>query len=406
MHAASRRPLSTTQRWVLGAAFVPMLVTGIAGGIGTFSNVSRAYGRGTAMGAVAAGEGATAVLALVLLGLTMLGQTSPLVVRAGLWALPAAASAMSAMAAPDASRMVIYAITPMGMCVAAEGIAFLARRIVVHQDGRDIEADRKAASTVQSLAYHRARAANHPDENLREESERESWKLARKVGAGDTSLASRLLEVQRERVTDGADTALGAMFAVTPTVTAVTDPVTPAPTPVTAPLPTASTQPALESATSASTDDQAQVTAQDPPAVPAADPVPPAVERPVTRSVTPVTPALVEGVTPTPSDDVDREDESDDAAAVTLEEVAAVAGVATPATGEQLTETQLVVVLRHLRYCDDPPLSYRQAVAAFRDAGYVGAEKRVRKAWGELMSHEEADAAEDAAEVGEIEKDQ
>ncbi|MFG2789984.1 hypothetical protein [Streptomyces sp. NPDC048419] len=53
---------------------------------------------------------------------------------------------------------------------------------------------------------------------------------------------------------------------------------------------------------------------------------------------------------------------------------------------------QLVVVLRHLRYSDDPPLSYRQAVAAFREAGFVGGEQRVRKAWGSLMSHEESEA--------------
>ncbi|MCB5170496.1 conjugal transfer protein, partial [Streptomyces bambusae] len=118
-----------------------MLATGVAGGYGTYSNVQAVYGVGTAAGAVAAGEGATAVLALVLLGLTMLGQSSPLAVRAGLWLLPAAASAMAAVAAPDAGRTVVYALTPMGMTAAAEGMAFLARRIVVHTDGRDAEAE-------------------------------------------------------------------------------------------------------------------------------------------------------------------------------------------------------------------------------------------------------------------------
>lgn len=73
----TRTSLTMAQRVVLTAAFVPMLATGIAGGVGTYSNISRAYGTGTALGAVAAGEGATAVLALVLLGLTMLGQSSP-----------------------------------------------------------------------------------------------------------------------------------------------------------------------------------------------------------------------------------------------------------------------------------------------------------------------------------------
>ncbi|MFF3376208.1 conjugal transfer protein [Streptomyces sp. NPDC002680] len=207
-----RTPLTTPQKAVLAAAFVPMLATGVAGGIGTFSNISSAYGSGTALGAVAAGEGATAVLALVLLGLTMLGQSSPRIIRLGLWALPAAASAMAATAGHDPGRTVIYAVTPMGMCVSAEGMAFLARRIVVHTDGRDAEAEARAAAVVQELAYHRAVAANHPDTKQQKRSERISWKLARQVGAGDHLLGMRLLDVQRERVTHGADAALTAMF--------------------------------------------------------------------------------------------------------------------------------------------------------------------------------------------------
>ncbi|MFJ6784632.1 conjugal transfer protein [Streptomyces yangpuensis] len=208
----TRRSLTKVQRVVLTAAFVPMVATGVAGGAGTFSNIRSAYGSGTAMGAVAAGEGATAVLALVLLGLTMLGQSSPRIIRVGLWALPAAASVMSAMAADDPGRTVIYAVTPMGMCVSAEGMAFLARRIVVHQDGRDAEAEAKAAATVRALAYHRGRAANHPSAWVRKWSDRTSWRLARKVGLGDASLGARLLDVQRDRLTSGADAALAAMF--------------------------------------------------------------------------------------------------------------------------------------------------------------------------------------------------
>ncbi|MFD0153436.1 conjugal transfer protein [Streptomyces sp. NPDC127132] len=208
------KELSRLQKVVLGAAFVPMLATGGAGGYGTYTNIKAAFGAGTAVGAVAAGEGATAVLAIVLLGLTLLGQSSPRVIRAGLWALPAAASAMSVTAATTPGEMVIYALTPMGMTASAEGAAFLARRIVVYRDGRDAEAEAHAAAIVQALAYHRARAANHPDEKVREKSERTSWKLARKVGAGDLALGDRLLDVQRQRVTAGADAALADMFGV------------------------------------------------------------------------------------------------------------------------------------------------------------------------------------------------
>ncbi|MEU7063266.1 conjugal transfer protein [Streptomyces sp. NPDC046161] len=209
---ATRKALTRMQKVVLTAAFVPMVSTGVAGGLGTYSNISRAYGSGTALGAVAAGEGATAVLALVLLGLTMLGQSSPRIIRLGLWALPAAASVMAAMAADDPGRTVIYAVTPVGMCVAAEGMAFLARRIVVHQDGRDAEAEAKAATVVRALAYHRARAANHPSSWVRKWSDQTSWRLARKVGLGDASMGARLLDVQRDRLTSGADAALAAMF--------------------------------------------------------------------------------------------------------------------------------------------------------------------------------------------------
>ncbi|MDX3017348.1 conjugal transfer protein [Streptomyces acidiscabies] len=209
------KPLTRTQTGVLAAAFVPMLATGVIGGIGTYSNIGHAYGRGTALGALGAGEGATAVLALVLLGLTMLGQSSPRVVRIGLWALPAAAAVMGAMAAPDAGRTVVYALTPMGMSVSAEGMAFLARRIVVHTDGRDAENERRTADIVQALAYHRARAAHHPSDRVRKRSDRTSWRLARKVGIGDAELGSRLLDVQRARITAGADASLASMFGGT-----------------------------------------------------------------------------------------------------------------------------------------------------------------------------------------------
>ncbi|MFF7752268.1 conjugal transfer protein [Streptomyces sp. NPDC007971] len=213
---SERKPLSKAQKTVLTAAFSPMVATGVIGGIGTYSNIGRAYGRGTALGALAAGEGATAVLAIVLLGLTMLGQSSPRIIRIGLWALPVAASVMAAMAGPDPGRTVIYAVTPMGMCVSAEGMAFLARRIVVHTDGRDAEAEARAAAVVRELAYQCAVAANHPASKARERADKASWKLAAKVGHGDHALSLRLLDVQRERFTSGADAALAAMFA-TPT---------------------------------------------------------------------------------------------------------------------------------------------------------------------------------------------
>ncbi|QHA04496.1 hypothetical protein GQF42_15460 [Streptomyces broussonetiae] len=351
MNDTRERSLSWGQALVLSAAAVPMVAFGGLGAWGTYSNITSVFHRSaTALGVVAAGEGATLVLALTLVGLTMLGQSSPVAVRVGLWTLPAVASLTGAAVAPTGTESVVFAFTPMAMCVAAEGMGLLARRIVVYRTGVDAEAQRRNAAVMQRLAYHRARAANHPEEGARKDSELKSWKLAKKVGTGDALLGAHLVGVQRERMTAGADAALAGMFALP--VTAPAPGVTPAPEP---PVVEGANE---ESVTPPVTEEDTQVAAE-------VETVPP---EPVTPVTAPVTPP------------------------VTLGEIAAVAGVPTPQAGEPLTDAQLVVVLRHLRYSDDPPLSYRQAVTAFREGGFVGGEQRVRKAWGSLMSHEESEA--------------
>jgi hypothetical protein len=220
-----KKNLTKMQKVVLGLAIVPMIAVGAAGGKGTYSNLSGAYGSGTATGALAAGEGATAVLALLMLGLTMLGQAAPAAIRIGLWALPGAAAVMAATAAHGTGQTIVYALTPMAITASAEGLAFLVRRIVVHQEGRDAEAEARDARIVRDLAYQQARAASHPKEGVRRRSELRAWKLARKVGTGDVGLGARLVDVQRERLTQGADVALTRMF--TPGTTAGTAPALP-----------------------------------------------------------------------------------------------------------------------------------------------------------------------------------
>lgn len=74
--------------------------------------------------------------------------------------------------------------------------------------------------------------------------------------------------------------------------------------------------------------------------------------------------------------------------AMALDELAAVAGVETPEPGVTLTDGQLEVVLRWLRYTMEPPRSYRQAQDAFRKAGYRAREERVRRIWGEIETNE------------------
>nr|WP_239487831.1 conjugal transfer protein [Streptomyces durocortorensis] len=204
------------QKGVLITAIVPMLAVGVAGGIGTYTNISHKYGSGTAVGALAAGEGATAVLALVLLVTTLLGQAAPALVRVGLWALPAAAAAMGATAATDLGQALVYALTPMAITASAEGVAFLSRRVVIHQEGRDIEAEARSAAIIRDLAYHQARAAGHPDARKRKASEKRSWKLAAKVGTGDVRLGADLMDIQRDRIGAGANVALERMFGAAP----------------------------------------------------------------------------------------------------------------------------------------------------------------------------------------------
>ncbi|KAJ3617298.1 hypothetical protein Zmor_008840 [Zophobas morio] len=114
----------------------------------------------------------------------------------------------------------------------------------------------------------------------------------------------------------------------------------------------------------------------------------PAVEAaPVTPVEQPVT---VDGTqASTPADTTDGTADTHPAHPVTLTDLAAVTGVPTPVPGEPLTDAQLDVVLRHLRYTDDPPRSYRQARDDFRAAGFVGSEERVRRVWAALMENEE-----------------
>lgn len=209
------RKLTTGQVTVLILAAVPIFAAGALGAWGTYENINAVFHRdATAWGVVAAGEGATLSLSLVLVGLTLLGQSSPAPVRAGMWALPAIASVTGAVVANDFKDAVVYAVTPMAMCVSAEGAALLARRVVVYQTDTDAEAQRRNAETMQKLAYHRARAANHPDEKERAKSDLESWKIAEKIGVGDLELGSQLVHVQREGLGRGADSALRDMLSL------------------------------------------------------------------------------------------------------------------------------------------------------------------------------------------------
>ncbi|MFD8471903.1 hypothetical protein ACFV2E_07565 [Streptomyces globisporus] len=213
--------LTKGQVITLSAAAVPMVAVGGLGGWGTYTNIVAEFNRAaTAIGVVASGEGVTLVLALVMVGVTMLGQATPAPVRIGLWVTPIAAGLTGVVVADDTTEAVVYGMTPLAMSAAAEGLGFLARRIVVYTTGVDMEAQRRNAATMQRLAFHQARAAKHPDKRVKWWSERASWRLARRVGHGDAQLGHSLVEVQREQLTRGAGAALADMYAL-PATTAV-----------------------------------------------------------------------------------------------------------------------------------------------------------------------------------------
>lgn len=210
------RSLTTGQRAVLGAAAVIMVAVGAAGAAGTFSNALAEFGRqATAIGIVAAGEGLTLVLAVTMLGLTLLGQSAPTWVRVGLWIAPLAACGIGLSLASTPTEAVVYATTPLAMSGAAEGLGLIARRVVIYTTGIDAEAQRRTAAAVQQLAYHQAAADRHPDKDTRDSSLRKSWALAKRVGVGDQVLGAGLVDVQRVRLREGADAALASMYGGT-----------------------------------------------------------------------------------------------------------------------------------------------------------------------------------------------
>jgi hypothetical protein len=207
------KKLTGGQIAVLVAATLPMIAVGGFGGWGTYTNIVAEFGRAaTAAGAVAAGEGVTLVAALVMLVLTMLGQSSPAVVRVFLWLGPLAASTMGVAVADTLTERILYALTPLGMCGAAEGIGLLARRVVVYRTDVDVEAQRRNAATLRRIAYHRARAERHPWKWVKKVSELAAWRLMGQLGHGDATLGSALTDVQNIRVVEGANTALADMF--------------------------------------------------------------------------------------------------------------------------------------------------------------------------------------------------
>ncbi|MEU3065039.1 hypothetical protein [Streptomyces subrutilus] len=105
---------------------------------------------------------------------------------------------------------------------------------------------------------------------------------------------------------------------------------------------------------------------------------------PVTPAVTAVTQVNAlpgpESVTPRP----------ESVTPLTLPELAAVTGVTVPEPNVPMTDSQLDLLLRHLRYSTDPVTSYRRAAMLMRDRGFRASEERVRAMWRVMVAQEAA----------------
>ncbi|ATN93739.1 hypothetical protein SEA_ABT2GRADUATEX2_69 [Streptomyces phage Abt2graduatex2] len=212
---------------VLVVACAPMAVVGAAGAVATFVNMNRILDSGaSAAGMVAAGEGATLICALVALAVTLMGQHTPTVVRLGMWLLPLVAAVAGVAMASGTNERIMMAVTPMAMTAAGEGVAFVARRVVAHRTGVDIEQQRRSGL----LLWHANRAQNGSGLG-RKLSQAAVWRLTKAFAETDNQLSVQLGEIQRYRIADGADANLAAVLAgpVTKARKAAVSPAAPVP---------------------------------------------------------------------------------------------------------------------------------------------------------------------------------
>ncbi|WP_399559325.1 hypothetical protein [Streptomyces chartreusis] len=340
--APTPRKLSGGQIAVFIAATLVMAAVGIGGAIGTYANAAAELHRSeTALGMVAAGEGATLVAALVMVGVTMLGQPAPLVVRAALWVLPATAGVMGLAIAPAVREAVIYALTPLAMTASAEGISFLARRIVVYRSQNDMEAQRRNADIVRQIAFHAAQAERHPDKKVQDASALKAWKLMKKIGGGDSQLGSGLITVQRERLTEGADTALQSML------TGVREPAPTHPTPLAIEPgePTPETADQLTASTVILSQRPETVTPAHTPNLPDTRPIIPASDQVIRREpvLSPAEPTLTKTVQAATETDAGEPDEPEPGADEKEQQIVTLAHRLK--TGERLTKTTAAQLL-------------------------------------------------------------
>ena len=108
----------------------------------------------------------------------------------------------------------------------------------------------------------------------------------------------------------------------------------------------------------------------------------------VTQAKPEIAPVTVTPVTADETDTIERVEQAPAEGSMTLQDLADIACVELPQPGVTLSDEQLEVVLRWLRYGMEPPRSYRQAQTEFRAHGFKAREERVRRIWGEIETRE------------------
>lgn len=230
----------TWGQWtVLALTSAPMAAAGIAGGTASYFNFAGVLAsRSNALSLVLAGESVAVICALVALSVTLMGQHTPAVARAGLWLAPLAAAAAGLVIGPDVNTKVAMGLSPLAMTAAGEGITLVARRIVAYRTGVDIEQQRRSGL----LLWHANRSQNGGWYGRRA-SKLAVWRLTRQFAETDAQMSVQLGEVQRFRIAEGADVNLAAALAPKATKAPGKAPALPSAAPARAELPSAPAAP-------------------------------------------------------------------------------------------------------------------------------------------------------------------
>lgn len=113
----------------------------------------------------------------------------------------------------------------------------------------------------------------------------------------------------------------------------------------------------------------------------------------VTQATPEIEAVTIPTVTPDETDTVTDPEQAPVEDGMTLQELADIAAVELPQPHVTLTDEQLDLVLRWLRYDMEPPRSYRQARDEFRKHGFQAREQRIRNTWAEIEAREAATPA-------------